>query len=290
MARIRTLKPEAWADRKIGTLSLEARLLWVVLITMSDDYGAFEADPAAIFGFGYRHQHGHLQQIEGWLQELDDAGLIVRYESGDERYGLFPKWEDHQKVKNPGKSRLPRPDDGPTESRGRIYGDSTADLPHEWPAAENRENTGATETLPRVSPGSTASLPLGPRTTDLGPGISGGGTGASHNAFDALMSAGFDQLTVEQDAAGIRGVLAEFQPPADTDWFVVGQEIRRKREDGTIRSDRPSSALKFVMRGHKGLPRIGQPQGRRATATDARSDLTRRYAAQALGGLTGGQA
>jgi len=48
--RIRTLKPEMWADEKIGNLSRDARGLLVGLVTVSDDEGRFRAQTALILG------------------------------------------------------------------------------------------------------------------------------------------------------------------------------------------------------------------------------------------------
>jgi hypothetical protein len=78
---------------------------------------------------------------------------------------------------------------------------------------------------------------------------------------EALTAAGYDRLVVEQSDGAIVAVLHELQPPTDVDWFRVGQEVRRLREAGTLRRDRPDSALKFVGKGANGFPRINQPGG-----------------------------
>lgn len=59
MARIRTLKPSVWRDKAFCSVSRDARLLFIGLISNADDEGRFEADPellrAAIYprdGFG----------------------------------------------------------------------------------------------------------------------------------------------------------------------------------------------------------------------------------------------
>jgi hypothetical protein len=107
VARIRTVKPDAWHDGRLATVSRDARLLWTVLLTMSDDEGRFRAVAAIIFGHGYPHDLEALRLIPGWLDELDGAGLIRVYEVQGSRYGCFPTWANHQKVGKPTPSKLP---------------------------------------------------------------------------------------------------------------------------------------------------------------------------------------
>jgi hypothetical protein len=77
--RIRTIKPETWHDEKIGTLSRDARLLFVGLITMADDDGRLRGMPAAILGHVFPYDDDAPQQLEAWLADLERAALIVRY-------------------------------------------------------------------------------------------------------------------------------------------------------------------------------------------------------------------
>jgi len=125
MARIRTLKPECWEDERVGFVSRDARLLWVVLITMADDEGRFRAVPAMIAGHGFGYDDDALAGIPGWLQELQDVGLVLLYGGpGDSRnppespgpsrgpFGCLPKWSRHQRVNKPSPSRIPAAPEG----------------------------------------------------------------------------------------------------------------------------------------------------------------------------------
>ncbi len=258
MPRIRSLKPEAWADKKIGALSIEGRLLFVVLITFADDYGVFSADAGAIWAHGYRHDPEHLASVDRWLQELETAGRIALYVDGDERFGWLPRWADHQRVDHPSRRRQSVPPADivarfsrqSRESDTRPSGESREDR-------ETRANTGTPEDVANVSRESRNG------TTDHGPGTGdlGGGVSREHSQLEhvctMLRNIGFDALAVEEDRGAIAHTLAERQPPADTDFDVVGQRIRRKLEDGTIERGRPVSALRFILNGRVGLPRIG---------------------------------
>jgi hypothetical protein len=105
--RIRTLKPEAWQDEKLGGLSRDARLLFVVLITMADDEGRFRAMPASILGHGFPYDADAIKKLDKWIAELTNCGLVRIYEVADVPYGWLPKWTDHQKINRPSKSELP---------------------------------------------------------------------------------------------------------------------------------------------------------------------------------------
>lgn len=107
--RIRTFKPEAWQDERVGGVSRDARLLWVVLITLADDEGRFRALPSLILGHGFPYDTDAPRKIDGWLSELDAAGLVRFYEFDGVPYGVFPKWTDHQRINRPAHSVLPAP-------------------------------------------------------------------------------------------------------------------------------------------------------------------------------------
>lgn len=117
--RIRTLKPDNWADVRVGRVSRDARLLRVVLITLADDEGRWRHLPSAIIGHGYpRDEDVGPQEIGAWSGELQEAGLILLYAIDGEFYGCFPKWDRHQKIDRATPSALPAPlDEGSTSPR-----------------------------------------------------------------------------------------------------------------------------------------------------------------------------
>jgi hypothetical protein len=65
--RIRTLKPEMWADEKVGALTRDARLLFIGLITLADDAGRFRAMPSAILGHVFPYDLDALKKQESTL-------------------------------------------------------------------------------------------------------------------------------------------------------------------------------------------------------------------------------
>jgi hypothetical protein len=107
--RIRTIKPEMWADEKVGQLSRDARLLFVGLITMADDRGRLRGMPAGILGHVFPYDVDALRKLDGWLRELTASGLAVTYEHGGITYFYLPGFTRHQVINRSKDSTLPVP-------------------------------------------------------------------------------------------------------------------------------------------------------------------------------------
>jgi len=114
--RIRTIKPEAWQDERVGDLSLGARLLWLGLITMADDDGRLRELPTLIAGHVFPYDDVPPGRLQKWLREVAESGMVTRYEVGGKRYIAFPTWTEHQRVDRPSPSDLPPPPDSPIDS------------------------------------------------------------------------------------------------------------------------------------------------------------------------------
>lgn len=109
MPRIRSLKPSFWADESIATLSRDARLLTIGLISFADDQGRFLASITAINGYVYPHDDLPPARVRRWLGEIRDAGIIHLYTVARCDYGVFPHWAEHQRINRSSPSLLPSP-------------------------------------------------------------------------------------------------------------------------------------------------------------------------------------
>lgn len=110
MPRIRTIKPEMCGSPSMARVSLAARWCFVGLITQSDDHGRQLGSPRTIAGVVFPNDdHLTVAEVDGLLAELEDAGMIHRYEVDAVRYLQICNWEAHQKVSKPAPSRLPDP-------------------------------------------------------------------------------------------------------------------------------------------------------------------------------------
>ena len=117
MARIRTIKPEFWHDKRVASWPYFTRLLFIGLWSAADDFGRGSAEPARIAAelFPYdlsRDPRETLARVSEALATLSDEGRIVVYEVEDETYFEVANWEKHQRVDKPGKSKIPSVSDG----------------------------------------------------------------------------------------------------------------------------------------------------------------------------------
>jgi hypothetical protein len=109
--RIRSIKPEAWQDERVGALSRDARLLLVGLITMADDEGRLRAQPSMLIGSLYPWDEVSPRKLMDWLNEIEREGLVLQYEHDGKPYVAFRNWKRHQRINRPSPSLLPAPPD-----------------------------------------------------------------------------------------------------------------------------------------------------------------------------------
>lgn len=125
MARIRSIKPEFWDDRKLARLaSRDARLLYIGLWNLSDEWQRVNGDPqwikGQIFAYDDDIDADHVSKL---LAELENPqlGAVMAYEAGGDPYLYLPKLGRHQRLEpEKVKSRLPdppgfTPPDGPDD-------------------------------------------------------------------------------------------------------------------------------------------------------------------------------
>ena len=107
MARIRTIKPEFPQSETVGKLSRDARLLFIQLWTVADDFGRARAASRMLASLLYPYDDDARALIDGWMDELEQKDCIRRYEADGSHYLEIINWLKHQKIDRPSKSRLP---------------------------------------------------------------------------------------------------------------------------------------------------------------------------------------
>lgn len=107
MARIRTIKPEFPQSESIGRLSRDARLLFILLWTVADDEGRCRAASRMLASLLYPYDDDAPGLMDGWLNELEANGRIVRYEVDGSTYLEIRNWKEHQRIDKPTASKLP---------------------------------------------------------------------------------------------------------------------------------------------------------------------------------------
>ena len=116
MARIRSVKPEFWLDRKLARcVSRDARLLYIGMWNYADEHARLHGDPAVIKGQVFPYDD---VAIEPLLAELEAIGRVVAYTFDGDPYLHIPTLNKHQRLephKTP--SRLPSPADADPSSQ-----------------------------------------------------------------------------------------------------------------------------------------------------------------------------
>lgn len=107
MPRIRTIKPEFWQDELIGALRRDTRQLYLGLISMADDQGRFRASPLLVRSQVFPYDND--VDVAGGLAELEAHGRVQLYVADGQRFGWIRKFEEHQRIDKPTKSRFPPP-------------------------------------------------------------------------------------------------------------------------------------------------------------------------------------
>lgn len=110
MARIRTMKPTFWGSPEAASMSRDARLLTLGLISAADDDGRFLASPAAVHGTVFPNDSVPPATIRRWLAEVEQTAMVHLYKVGCIDYGCFPSWHKHQVIDRYTASTLPPPD------------------------------------------------------------------------------------------------------------------------------------------------------------------------------------
>ncbi|MFJ6518708.1 hypothetical protein ACIQJ4_10720 [Streptomyces filamentosus] len=149
MARIRTIKPEAFVSESLAEVSVEAERTFFGLLTQSDDHGRHRDNAAIIAGLLWPLRAEHTSvHVEDDLHQLANAGLICRYTGCDgRRYLHIVTWSEHQKIDKPSQSRIPT-------------------CPQHQAAARCAPCKGTCSKRPEDSPAFAEASPNAPRTLD----------------------------------------------------------------------------------------------------------------------------
>lgn len=107
MARIRTIKPEFPQSESMGNVSRDARLTFVQLWTLADDEGRLRGNSRMLASLLFPYDDDAPALIDGWLDELEQEGCIIRYKVDGQSYLQVCNWLIHQKIDKPSKSKLP---------------------------------------------------------------------------------------------------------------------------------------------------------------------------------------
>jgi hypothetical protein len=188
--RIRSVKPEYWGHFPTAQLSRDARLLYIALWNFADEHARLAGDPRFVKGQVFPYDDDlAADSVAVLLDELEEAGKIVRYTTDGAPFIFIPSLASHQRLE-PGKVPSRHPDPPPPGAGKSARGaDSSAPNP-DIPPVDNRSE-GSDEASSQVSDPSQ--------------------TRADESARDADSSALLYGAGSREHAAG--GIARELPPP-----------------------------------------------------------------------------
>src|SRR3989304_2863404 len=96
--RKRMIDPDIWEDEKISKLDFVGRLLFIGLITQSNDYGKLRGNSALLKSKIFPYDNIELSDIETNLVKLSEFGIIILYKINGERFIQLKKWNKYQSL------------------------------------------------------------------------------------------------------------------------------------------------------------------------------------------------
>lgn len=128
MARIRTIKPDAFTSDSLSQISILARWTFAGIWTYCDDEGRGRADyrllRAALFPLDDRVTVKVLEQA---VSELLQAGCLCVFTVDGKEYLHCPNWKSHQRVNRPTKSKFPACPEHENGTVGSVHAHLTED-------------------------------------------------------------------------------------------------------------------------------------------------------------------
>lgn len=112
MSRIRTTKPDYWDDDIVGSISRNARLLFLATWNFADDEGLIRWAPDYLKGAVFRYdQDITAEDVAEWMREIEDAGFTYVYSTSRarQRIGFIVNFRKHQRIDKPQIAKMPVP-------------------------------------------------------------------------------------------------------------------------------------------------------------------------------------
>lgn len=109
MARKRQIDPDIWTSEQVVTLPVEARILFIGLISHADDEGRLRGSPLSLKVSVFPADTYEIDQIKKWRDEIVAHKLAVYYEKDGSEYLWLPNFRKFQYMTKIFPSKLPAP-------------------------------------------------------------------------------------------------------------------------------------------------------------------------------------
>ena len=100
MPRNRMIKTEFWNDEKMALVSRDARLTFIALWNLSDDFGSVRRHPLWLKNTIYPYDEIKPGDFKKWLEELENINAILPYDGDGEKF-YYIRWRRLVRVLHP---------------------------------------------------------------------------------------------------------------------------------------------------------------------------------------------
>lgn len=122
VARIRTIKPDAFLSESLSQVDFFTRWTFAGIWTYLDDHGYGRGDARLIRAALFPLDDGvTVGKVTTAIESLVEIGSLCIYEVEGKRYIHSPNWQDHQRVNRPTASKLPHCPDHDGTDRGMTH-------------------------------------------------------------------------------------------------------------------------------------------------------------------------
>lgn len=110
MARNRMIQKTFWDDEKLSEISKSARLVFIALWNLSDDYGVVKGHHTWLKNRIFPYDSDSLKEFKGWVDELEKYNIIIPFKAdNNECYYYIKNFLKHQTISRPSEKRNPEP-------------------------------------------------------------------------------------------------------------------------------------------------------------------------------------
>lgn len=153
MPRIRTIKPEFFTSPDTARVSHAARLLYIAMWCLADDYGKGEFNMLQLRAFAFPEEDPWLDQtlaepvnnmskeFQSLCKEVVDGYGIKVYKHHGRTYYAIPSWDEHQKTQRRANSKNPSPDDPESSPDQRFHDEQGSSEPKQGNSLQTQGNT-----------------------------------------------------------------------------------------------------------------------------------------------------
>ncbi len=110
MARKRQIDPDIWTSEQVISLQVEARLLFIGMISQADDEGRLKGSPLSLKVSIFPADKYDLDKIKLWRDAVVKSTLAICYEKDGIEYLSLPNFNKYQYMTKRFPSKLPSPD------------------------------------------------------------------------------------------------------------------------------------------------------------------------------------